>query len=360
MISLAEITRYARVALKYGVVAAGVLTLLFLLFLLIRFLINVINPPVPEPPGMKFGPMVNNLPVQTTRPTHTYNINTITGLLPVVPDRLRVYKVKQPESDLLALQKAREVVRTHGYTLEETLVSPGEYRWKNSTGGSIIYDIQSKNFQLVTGIGLEKQDFVLPSEDNITSQLLTYIQDFGSSLIGLDQQTPLLEYYQSDGTNLLPVVDRTTAYLAKVTFKQNDLPVDPFIFKTDESRTVESLPLYYTQPDGTNQTFIVKAGGRNIQIVSGTFKNYQIDTADFSTYPLKTPEQAFEDLKNGDAYFVNPGTTNTISITEVVLGYFMPETTPEYVMPIYIFKGKDFTAYVYGIGTYVPDQNLSN
>ncbi|HRN96226.1 MAG TPA: hypothetical protein PLD54_02165 [Candidatus Levybacteria bacterium] len=361
MRSLAEITRETRLISKFAAIGSVVILFLFVSFHVVRFIIGIINPPVVPPPGMKYGPLISNLPIQSSKPVYSYHINTITGSLPTVPDRLRVYKALQPESDLLALQKARETVRLKGYISGETVVTPGEYRWNNATGGSIIYNIQSKNFQFSSGIGLEKQDYTFSSISNINTQVFSFIQDFNASLLGIDQQNPTITYFQSDGVNLIPEKDPSKAYLALINYNQINVTVDPFIFRTDKPQTIETLPIYYQTTDTTNQSFLIKAGGRLIQFVRGNYKNYQVDTTDFSTYPLKTSEQAFEDLQNGNAYILSTSKDTAMSITEMTLGYFIPQTAPEYIMPIFIFKGKDFIAYVHAIGEYVsPNQNVSN
>lgn len=361
MASLAQITRESRLIAKFGAIGGVVIIFLFISFKVISWLIGVLNPPVIPPPEMKYGPLISNLPIQSSKPTYSYQLNTITGSLPKFPDRIRVYKTVQPEPDLLALQKARETVRLKGYTSNEALVSPGVYRWNNSTGGSVTYHLQSKNFEFASGIGLEKQDFTFGTRQSIDSQVLVYIQDFRSSLVGIDQENPKITYYTSDGINLIPENDASQAYLAQIDFFQIPVKVDPFIFKTDKSETIETLPIYYQDPDMSNQSFVVKAGSRNIQFVRGMFKNYQVDTTEHSTYPLKTAEEAYEDLENGNAYIISTNKDTVINVTEVTLGYFIPQIPSEYAMPIFVFKGKDFLAYVHAIGEYTAlDQNDSN
>lgn len=362
MISLADATRDTRIIAKFGAIAVIALVFLFISFRVVVFIYGVINPPAVIPPEMKYGALQSNLPVQATKPTYVYEVGTITGSLPRVPDRLRVYRTLIPEPDLLALQKAREAVRLQGYFMREAMITTNEYTWENTTGGTLSYNVLTKNFSFNSGIGLERQEFVLSSEKNIVSGVIEHIKKLQGSLVGIDQENVSVQYLQSDGVNLIPESDTGEAYMAQVDLEQLPLPVDPFTFTTDTATTIESLPIYYESQDYTNQSFLVKAGGRQqLQFIKGTYKNYQADKTQYSTYPLKTPEQAFEDLQNGNAYIQSTNTDTTVMIAEMKLGYFVPESSPSYIMPIFIFTGKDFTAYVHAIAdTTTENQNVSN
>jgi hypothetical protein len=361
MLSLADATRDTRLIAKFGAIIGGVLIFLFLSFRIAVFIYGIINPPTIEPPEMRYGKLTSNFPPQISKPTYTYQIGTITGNLPRVPDRIRVYKIFKPEPDLLALQKARESLRLKGYFMVEKMITTNEYSWNNTTGGSITYNVLTRNFSFESGIGLERQEFILPAEKEISGDVLEYITSINGSLVGIDQENIKIKYLQSDGNELTPEEDTGNAYMAQVDLTQIPIKVDPFTFVTDTSIMVEALPVYYESNDHTNQTFIVKAGIKDLQFVSGMFKNYQVDLTEHSTYPLKTPEIAFEDLKNGNAYILSTNTDTTVNIAEMKLGYFIPESTPEYILPIFVFTGKDFVAYVHAIATATPpDQNVSN
>jgi Ni/Co efflux regulator RcnB len=241
----------------------------------------------------------------------------------------------------------------------ETPITTGEYQWNNITGGSMIYNILTKTFSFQSGIGQERQEFVLPSEDKIKSDVIEYIKSLNGSLVRIDQENISIKYLQLNGSEQIPETDTGNAYMAQVDLHQIPLEVDPFTFTTDKPTTIESLPVYYELKEHTNQTFLVKAGGRqNLQYISGMYKNHVVDTSEYSAYPLKTSEQAYEDLKNGNAYILSTNADPNVIIAEMKLGYFIPESAPEYIMPIFIFTGKDFNAYVHGIAdTFQPTQN---
>lgn len=357
MFSLAKITRDTRTVGKFAAIGLVIILFLFFSYKGIIFINGILNPPLVAPPDMKFGDLVSTLPVQTTKSSYSYEIDTITGSLPIFPSRLRVYKIVQPEPDLLGVQKARDAVSQLGYIVDqEQVLQTNEYRWPNAAGGSITYNTLYKTFFFTSGIGLEEQEYHFrPNDTTITSQTLALINQLGSPTTDIDQKNFTLEFFRSDGTTLIAESDISKSYLAKLDLYQIDVKVDPFILKTDTSETIESLPIYYEDTETSNQSFILKAGSRNVQFISGQYHYFQVDTTEYGMYPLKSSAQAYDDLQNGNAYILSTTTTSTVDITEMSLGYFIPKTPVEYVMPVYIFKGKDFLAYVDAVGEYIPE-----
>jgi hypothetical protein len=361
MPTLAEITRETRIGGKFVSIAAAVLIVLFLSFQGILIILRIINPPQIVPPDQKYGQLQTSLIIPANQPKLTYQLNTIIGNLPVFPDRVRVYKIKQPESELLALQKARETLNLPniGYSTGERLIQPDIYEWSNSIGGKITYNIKSKNFQVLSGIPYNDTGVRFDQNHDLTSDVLEYVQTLGADTSDIDQQNPKIQYYTANGTTLVPQENKENAYLARVDLYQNEVLIDPFTLQLDEAKNIESLPIYYENPDTSNQSFLVKAGDSNTTIVSGTYKHFFIDTSDFGTYPIKTSADAYNDLQNGRAVIFPNDQTETVYITEVSLAYYMPAEGGTYLFPIYIFKGKDFTAYVDALGKTSDSQTQS-
>ncbi len=356
MISLAQITRETRTISKFGAIALAAILFLFFSFKVVVFIIGRLNPPQVAPPDMKYGELVSTLPIQTQKPSYSYQANTLTGSLPNFPSRLRVYKTLKPEPDLLTLQKTRDTVDNLGYDLNtEILVQPSEYRWTNAAGGTITYNTLHKNFSLTSGIPLDDPNYRLGDKKAIVLKIMSFVQSLGASTTGIDQsdESVQVEYYRSDGINLIPE-EASRAYLAQVNLYQNKVKVDPFTYRGTQNVLVETLPIYYEDQEKSNQTFLVKAASKNTEIITGVYMHFPVDTTDYGIYPIKSSEEAFEDLKNGNAYILSNSEQGTISITDVQLGYFIPKSYTEYVMPIFVFSGTDFLAYVNAVGEYTP------
>lgn len=358
MFTLAKITRDTRLAAKFGSIGLAIILFLFFSYKAVVFIYGVLNPPQVAPPDMKYGDLVSTLPVQTQRGSYTYSLNTITGTLPNFPSRIRVYKTVNPEPDLLTLQKIRDTIdqlENMSYDLNtEILVRPSEYRWSNAAGGSLTYNTLHKNFGFNSGANLDDPNHRFRDENSMVSATLSFIQMMGSQTSGINQSNVKIEYYRSDGRNLIPVENASNAYLARINLYQNNLTVDPFAYKAEDIVNVESLPIYYEDLERSNQSFILKAASRQPQVISGVYAHFPVDTSDYGMYPLKTSEKAYEDLQSGNAYVIANEASGSVSITDVKLGYFLPPTFSEYVIPIYVFSGTDFTAYVYAIDEYIP------
>jgi hypothetical protein len=92
--------------------------------------------------------------------------------------------------------------------------------------------------------------------------------------------------------------------------------------------------------------FIV--GGNNTRELMEASFNHQAVSNISSSYPLITVNDAYSQLKKNNAYIGSYfGDSNDIIIKKVYLGYYLGTTKQEYVMPVFVFEGKDgFSAYV--------------
>ena len=76
---------------------------------------------------------------------------------------------------------------------------------------------------------------------------------------------------------------------------------------------------------------------------------FPVDKAKFATYPLKSSSQAFEELKNSQAYIASIGQNlgGLVSIRKVYLAYYDAGFPVDFYQPIIVFEGdKNFMAYV--------------
>jgi hypothetical protein len=115
-------------------------------------------------------------------------------------------------------------------------------------------------------------------------------------------------------------------------------------------RDVNKLPIYYENPNGSNMTFLLGTSltqDSDNQIVGANFIHQKVSNRS-STYPIKTTEEAFEELINGKAYVGSYfGTSKTISLRDVTLGYYISREPQDFLLPIFVFRGDNgFTAYV--------------
>lgn len=364
MPSLAEITRDTRIIGKFSAIGLVVIIFLFFSFKGIVFIYSALNPPVIAPPGQELGEITTELPIPPGQKNYTYRINTITGELPTFPDRIRVYKIAQPDPDLLGLQRAREYARQKGFLNGETLTKPNTYRWNNDFGGTFEFNILSKNFSVRSGIGYEDTGYRFQSATYPASSVMSYLNSLDISTEDFDTDQTKIVFFKASGTAITPSNDPTESLIAQVSLFQKPIKVDPFVVHKDKAEEISALPIYYTDPKVSNQFFIVKAATQGTaQIVTADFHHFYADPTQYGMYPLKTVQAAYAALESGQAMIFSTNNEGTIDITDVTLGYYIPETEEEFVIPIFVFTGKDFIAYVNALGAAIspePNQNVTN
>jgi hypothetical protein len=143
------------------------------------------------------------------------------------------------------------------------------------------------------------------------------------------------------GTNLITAQNLGSAKYARVSLAQKD---------------VDSLPIVYDNPNDSQIKFVVSYPGSSFQILEGEFYNHEPDLTKSSDYPVKSATAALEDLKSGNAYMINPQNLTNVDITNVELKYYLNRESSEYLLPIIVFTGINFTAYVEAI----PASSLEN
>jgi hypothetical protein len=355
MVSLADISDDTRKFLKYGGIGLGALIILFIGIKTVGLIINVLFPKPAPPPEQKFGKLPGiQFPNTSGQQDITYSLNTITGALPNFPDRLPVYKFTQNEPSLLALQNVREILSPLGYTLNETQLSNTLFQWSNPDGSLIQYDIVNNNFKISSNYlytTASQSAYSFPDTSQIIEYPLTYLGKINEDTSDVDSSLTQVSYYNIGGNQLVPTENPSTAQVARVDMYQNNVPVDPFTPFQDQ---VTDLPIFYANPGKSSLYFLLEPLNFDLKVVEAQFNHQTINlenTDAFSTYYIKTAQQAFNDLKSGNAYIINTGTAKTVQINDIELGYYAGDGTNEYLMPIVVFKGDGFTAYVNAIPT---------
>ncbi|HXS15071.1 MAG TPA: hypothetical protein VN711_02995, partial [Candidatus Saccharimonadales bacterium] len=131
MASLSQVTSVTRRVLEYtGIGVAGILVVT-LIFSIGGAIKQAIAPTPPPPPTVAFGKLPSFTFPQSSIPSaqFTYNINTLTGTLPTLPDRATIYKMQTPQPQLLSLDKANVEAQAAGFADKPTQLSDTSYKW---------------------------------------------------------------------------------------------------------------------------------------------------------------------------------------------------------------------------------------
>jgi hypothetical protein len=347
MAHLAQVAREIRIGLKLLAAATLAVVLIFAFLRGGEIAKNFFFPTPPSPPEEKFGRLPEVLfPAQNPQVLE-YRINTLTGYLPVFDAcrvfegreycQMKVYRVKKKEPSLVALKSARERLASIGYTENETKISEQEYQWTNSEGQTIRINIITGNFRIFSNFLSGETPPVRPRniKDDSYELVTRLIESLGLETEDLNKDSSVLTYLKLENGVLTK-----TQRLSEAVFVRLDL------FQKD----IDKYKIYYPGLTESLMYFIIRDGNRLTSIVNGSFFHIIPDLSVSSTYRIKTAQEAFEDLKQGNAYvFLDDKNAKTIDITDVSLGYYIGDENQEYFLPIVVFRGKGFTAYVQAV-----------
>lgn len=299
---------------------------------------EALHPTPPPPPTVSYGKLpAINFPPTTNVPTFTYTINTVSGALPDLGDRVAVHKMASTQPSLLALDNAKTAAGAVGFTDDPTSINDTDYVWTNTETPQkrLTINIQTHNFSLNSSY---KDDSTVTQASNLPDQshAISTIHTFLTSLTALpddidDSKTKVSLFAITNGT-LTPAPSLSSAQIVRVDLFQKD---------------VDKLPIYYVQPSYSSMNFLLAStDAQDPQIVEGHFFHQAI-SSDSATYPIKTAQQAIDDLKKGQVYIASfPTNVTQITIRNISLGYFMSDSDQNYLMPIIVLQGdNNFIAY---------------
>ena len=341
MITLSEVSLETKAILKWGGITVGSILVIWILFQLGFFFKNAFFPTPAPPPTVTFGKLPQvNFTSQTEAVDLSYTIDTLTGNLPSLPDRIKVFKMEEPKANLLALNSVQKKMEENSFSSKAIPVSGNIYKWTDNSPivRTISYDIFSSDFTL-TSFYLQDQNIIsgknLPDVQGSIDIAKEFLKNYNILPLDLDLSKTKTALFSIKNYTIIPASSISNSQLVQIFFMQKD---------------VEKTPIYYSVPDQSTMSLTVSGGDQLPQVIEAKFSHQSI-LNDFSTYPIKTAEQAFEDLKKGNGYIASyQGTKKNVSIQNISLGYYKENQRQQYLMPIVVFQGNDgFVAYVSAI-----------
>lgn len=337
MATLGQVTNAFRHILVIGLLSIVGLFLLITVFNAIKN-----SHPTPEkPPTVDFGKLPSiSFPQNVTSQKFTYDVNTLSGNLPAFPDQVPVYKITQPQPSLTALDSAKSLLTNSGFTGEPVKVSDSLYAWTNddTPPKTIQFNIFSNNFSLnsnyQTDIDVTSANN-LPDQNGAINTAAGFLQNLSLYPNDVDASKTKVMLFSIANNQLTPASSLSNTQIIRVDFFQGNQ---------------NNLPIFYPQPTYSTMTFFVGGGNSLAQVVSGNFFHQGI-APDNGTYPIISAQVALQELEKGNVYIASfDNTSTTITIHNIVLGYYMSDTTQQYLQPIIVFEGDhNFYAYVSAI-----------
>lgn len=339
MATLSSVTQLTRKVLEITGISIFAVILLIIIFRIALVVKEIFAPTPPPAPTVAFGKLpAQDFPQSLNGLTYTYSINTLTGSLPGLPDRIHVYKITQPLPNLLGLDSAKTIAKTLDFINDPVALSDLSYRWTKADPlpTTLTMDIQSF-------------DFVL-SSDFITNKTVT-------DAARLPDQTTALDVANGFFNKTMPLPNSIDTNKTKTTLLaiKNGQVIgasslsDAQLIRIDYfPKAIDKLPILTANPDQSLIYALVASSDTDYpQIVAATYYHKNISSEN-ATYPTKNVSKAFDELKQGNAYIAaNPTGATNIAITNVYFAYYVDTSPQQYLWPIIVFQGdKGFYAYV--------------
>lgn len=353
MLTLTKASIETKIILKGLAMGISVLLILFLIFKLTAYIKSIFFPTPPPKPTVSFGKIdTPGFPKSSSSKKLTYSIETVSGKIPDLGYEVKVYKMIQYYPDLLGVKKAGEKVSSIGFAGNPIEISNREYEWgndpqKQGISRNIIVDTVNYNFSINSSFTTNP---VVLSAQNIPS-VDDSIRLVKQTLLGL---SPPDDIDNSKTKTQALAIDKNGQLVSTTSVSQGQI-IQVIFFQKD----INNLSILYDNPNSSPMTFSIASGefpGQG-QIVSAKYVHQAISGRS-ATYPIKTSTQAFDELKNGNAYTASYfGNSSNVTIRNVYLAYYISTNLQNYLDPIIVFKGDDgFYAYVDA----VTDEWISN
>lgn len=342
MFTLTKASKETKAILKWLLIILVVFLGIFIVYKLATMVKEMLYPTPPPQPTILFGKIsAPNFPQNNVNKKLTYSIDTVSGFLPVFTDQIKVYAIFKPKPDLIALQKAKDKVRSGGFTNGPIKVSDTIYDWSTNNEDlqkNIRVNIDTFDFQVTSDLFTDPNVLSannLPDQAESISLAKEFLERMEYLSDNLDIVNTEVNMFSINNNSFITATSLSNAQIMQVNFFQN---------------SIDDLPIFYKNPHESNINVLIASGNSSGQIVGANYLNQTI-TDESSTYPLKTTDEAFADLKSGNAYLASyEGEENEIKIKDVFLAYYMEPIAQTYLTPIYIFEGNNgFQAYVTAI-----------
>lgn len=336
MITLHNVTEETKTIIKWVSVAIAAILVLLIIFRLGENLKERFFPTPLPPPTVSFEKLPQiNFPKNITDKKLEFNINTISGKLPVFSDRTNVYKIVEIQPNLLSFKKAEERVKNIGFVSEGLPISETAYQWQSQSLGSLTLDVLSFNFNLSSNFLYDPQVLLiqnLPDENQAIEKAKSFLASISSLPNDVDLSKTKTTLFSINDSTLVNATSLSNAKIIRVDFFQKD---------------INDFPIFYPDPFKSTMNFLIAFPTFEEKVVEANFFHQDISKIS-ATYPIKTADEAFGELKNGKAYIASYfGENKEVSIKNVFLGYYMSNETQIFLMPIIIFEGDNgFFAYV--------------
>lgn len=341
MVTLTVIAYYSRRIIKYGSIGIVILLILRSISISVRAYWKKTHPPAPPPPTVAFGKLPKlKFPEQPGLPTLTFKLENISGTLPKLADRTKIFFIPKSYPNLLAWDKTRAWARGLGFTQEPQKTEEFAFRFTTESTPKTTLDVNvlTKNFTLTYDWQNDLQILSQgnpPQEAQAISSAKSFLQSASALTEDLVNGKGEVLYFKYSEGNLVKALFFSEANFAQVN-----------IFRQD----IDEIKVLPPNPKSSNVAVKLSAAkDRGRSIIEVKFIHFPVSLDNFATYPLKDATSAWNLLKNGKGFVANLGDNSggNITIRNVYLAYYDSNEQQNFLQPVIVFEGdRDFYAYV--------------
>jgi len=341
MATLTETAYLSRRIIKYGSIGLVSLLILRSIFITASAYWRKLHPPPPPPPTVAFGKLPKlKFPEQSGSPNLTFKLETISGSLPKLADRTKVFFIPKPYPNLLAWDNAKNWAKTLGFLQEPQQTGEFSLRFTNGNYPQTILDINvlTNNFTLVYNW---QNDLNILSEGNppqeaeAVANAKSFLRNARVLTDDLVNGPSTVTYLKYSGGALVE-----TPFFSEANFAQVNL------FRQD----IDGIKVLPPNPKKANVTVQLSGStSRDKSVVAVNFVHFPISLDNFATYPLKDTNTAWQLLTSGKGFIANLGNNpdGQITIRNIYLAYYDSDEMQSFLQPVIVFEGdRDFYAYV--------------
>lgn len=341
MATLTQTAYFSRKIIKYGSIGLASLLIIRSAFISVRAYLNKVRPKPLAPPTVAFGKLPKlKFPVRENLPSLTLKIETVSGSLPKLADRAKVFFMPQTSSNLLAWDKTKIWARSLGFNQDPQETGKFSYRFASEATPKTTLDVDvlTRNFYLVydwrNDLGILSQGNP-PQESQAISLAKGFLQNSGVLTDDLTQGRGEVLYYKYSDGDLVRALFFSEANFAQVN-----------LFRQD----IDGTKVYPPNPKDSNISVKLSASNdRGKSIVEVKYIHFPVSLENSATYPLKEATAAWAELANGNGFIANLGNnlSGKITVRDAYLAYFDGDEPQNFLQPIIVFEGdNDFLAYV--------------
>ncbi len=347
--NLSSASEQFKKALVWFGIGLAALIAIWILWLVLVFLWQIIFPPKPPGPDFAFGQISKPFTYNFDPKNTTFEVGTPGGQLGTVTNILPVYAIPAPTGNFKSLENGQRIASGAGLDSEPVKLSEFEWRWgsKKQPNKSLQVNIVTNNFVYYYDWSNESaalSGLFKTTNESMISKAKSYLSTFNSSKADLLSGSGRVTYYKLVGKDFSTVTSFSEANAVRVE-----------LFRDGISYKKTKYPIFESNPNMSLVNLLI-APNNLLQL---NFTYWNIDFTKSGTYYLKTTDEAYNDLRTGKATVPDSSVKfDSITITGVTLGYLNPaDETVRYLQPVFNFQGnglvngqkKDFQAFVLAV-----------